>query len=182
MKTALKDGNELLIREADEGDAEQLVIYRNEIGEESNFLIYGKNGCHITVEREQENIRDWKSCSEDLFLVGFIGETLVCSANLVGEKKERVAHNCELGIAVRKRYWNLGVGNALMRQLMDFARQNQTLKAIHLGVYENNANALHLYKKFGFQVVGRFRNYFKVSNSNNNGAEYFDEILMDYYL
>ncbi|MVB10672.1 L-amino acid N-acetyltransferase AaaT [Caprobacter fermentans] len=175
-KGLLKDGRELLIRPAEENDAERLVEYMNLVGGESNFLTYGENECRFTVEGEKRFLRDQSENPANLFLVGFVGGELACSANLAAESKKRIAHNCELGITVRKKYWRQGAASALLTELIRFAKENGTLKTIHLDVYANNANAIRLYEKFGFQAVGRIRDYFRV------GDRYYDDLIMDLYL
>lgn len=174
--STLRDGSKLLIRRAEEKDAEQLIAYMNLVGGESDFLTYGKDECRFTAEGERQFLRDQKNSPSSLFLVGFVGEELVCSANLAGESKERLAHNCELGITVRKKYWNQGAASALLAELIRFAKENQILKVIHLDVYGNNENAIRLYQKFGFQAVGRLKDYFRV------GGSYYDDLIMDLYL
>lgn len=175
-KTILRDGRKLFIRRAEESDAERLIAYMNLVGGESDFLTYGKDECHLTVEGEKQFLRDQKNSPANLFLVGFVGEELVCSANLAGESKARISHNCELGITVRKKYWGLGAASALLTELIRFAKENETLRTIHLDVYANNENAIRLYQKFGFQTMGRLKNYFRVGDS------YYDDLIMDLYL
>ncbi|MFU0833730.1 MAG: GNAT family N-acetyltransferase [Oscillospiraceae bacterium] len=175
-KVILKDDRELWIRRAEEEDAQQLVQYMNLVGGESDFLTYGKNECRFTVEEERRFLRDQQKNPNNLYLVGFIGAELACCANLAAESKKRIAHNCELGITVRKKYWNLGAASAMMKELIHFAKENETLKAIHLNVYANNQSAIRLYEKFGFQTVGRIQNYFQVGN------EYYDDLIMTLYL
>lgn len=175
-KVILKDGRELMIRRAEEKDAEQLVEYSNVVGGESDFLTYGKNECRFTVEEERQFLRDQQKNPSNIYLAGFIGDELACFANLAAENKKRIAHNCELGITVRKKYWNLGAASAVMKELIGFAKKSETLKAIHLDVYANNQSAIRLYEKFGFQTVGRIQNYFRVGN------EYYDNLIMTLYL
>lgn len=175
-QAALKNGEMLKIRKAVEQDAGNLLAYCNVVGGESNFLTYGKNGCNRTVEQERQFLGALQNQPNSLFLLGFIDDELVCSANLCAESKGRLAHNCELGITVRKKFWGLGAASILMRELIDFAKKRSTLHAIHLGVYANNEPAIRLYEKFGFQIVGRFKNYFLID------GHYYDELLMDLYL
>lgn len=175
-RTILKDGRELLIRPVEESDAERLVAYMNIVGGESDFLTYGKNECRFTAEGERQFLRDMEKNPSNLFLVGFVGEELACSANLAAESKARISHNCELGITVRKKYWKQGAASTLLTELIRFAKENEALRAIHLDVYANNENAIRLYEKFGFQAVGRIKNYFRV------GEKYFDDLIMDLYL
>lgn len=175
-QVVLKNGKTLNIRKAVVQDAENLLAYCNLVGGESNFLTYGENGCNRTVEQERQFLEELQNQPNSVFLLGFIEGELVCSVNLSAESKERLAHNCELGITVRKKVWGLGAGSVLMQELIDFAKHTPTLRVIHLGVYANNEPAIHLYQKFGFQTVGRFKDYFSVD------GRYYDELLMDLYL
>lgn len=172
-QTVLKDGRILSIREAREDDAEQLVDYVNLVGGESDFLTFGKDGCRYSVEEEKEFLRNLGSHPANLYLIGFVGDELACSANLVASRSGRVAHNCEFGITVKKKYWHLGAASALLSELIDFVKKNPLLEVIHLGVYANNGRAIRLYERFGFEKVGRHKRYFRI------GDEYYDEILMD---
>ena len=172
-QTILKDGRILSIRKAREDDAEQLVDYINLVGGESGFLTFGKDGCRYSVEEEKQFLRNLGDNPANLYLVGFVGDELACCANLASQGKKRVAHNCEFGITVKKKYWHLGAASALLAELIDFARKDPVLEMIHLGVYENNERAIRLYEKFGFEKVGRHKRFFRI------GDEYYDEILMD---
>lgn len=175
-KVLLKDGRELSIRPAAEGDAAEIIEYVNLVGGESDFLTFGKNGFRFDLEQEKQFLRDVRSSPADLYLVGFVGDELACTANLASERKSRIAHNCEIGITVREKYWHLGAASALLGELIRFARDGGTIRTIHLGVYGRNGRAIRLYEKFGFEAVGRHRDYFCVD------GVYDDEILMDLHL
>ena len=47
---------------------------------------------------------------------------------------------------------------------------------MHLGVKADNLTALSLYRKMGFNEIGRHKNFFKIN------GKYYDEILMDLHL
>ena len=49
------------------------------------------------------------------------------------------------------------------------------VKALHLEVNCENAVAIHLYEKYGFQIVGRHEKFFHI------GERYIDILLMDLY-
>lgn len=169
----LKDGRELLIREADEADAQSLIDYFSAVNGETDFLTRGKGETRADAEREKAFLRASRETPGCIFLIGLLGEEIVCSANLSSPSRERLAHNCELGITVRKRYWHLGAASALLAELIAFAERDPVLRTMHLGVYENNGRAIRLYEKFGFCEVGRHRDFFRVGDS------FYDEILMD---
>ncbi|WP_199153154.1 GNAT family N-acetyltransferase [Chromobacterium sp. ASV23] len=85
---------------------------------------------------------------------------------------ERQRHGAGLGIAVRREWQGKGVGSALMAAMMDLADNWLGLQRIELGVYPDNAAAIALYRKFGFETEARLR-----AHSLREG-EYWDTLLM----
>ncbi len=63
-------------------------------------------------------------------------------------------------IAVHPDYRGKGVGNALMRGLIEAARARGAA-AMTLEVRDSNAAAQHLYLKYGFEVYGKRRGYYQ---------------------
>ncbi|NVM02529.1 MAG: GNAT family N-acetyltransferase [Candidatus Helarchaeota archaeon] len=47
---------------------------------------------------------------------------------------------------------------------------------VNLSVFHTNTNAIKLYKKLGFKIVGTRKRQFKIEK------HYFDEVLMDYFI
>jgi putative acetyltransferase len=64
-----------------------------------------------------------------------------------------------LGISVLPEAQGYGVGSALMAALCDYADRWAGALRIELGVYTDNARAIGLYKKFGFEIEGTMRGY-----------------------
>ena len=52
-----------------------------------------------------------------------------------------------------------GVGTALMQAMCDYADRWMGVLRIELTVYADNAAAIALYRKFGFEIEGRHRGY-----------------------
>lgn len=68
-----------------------------------------------------------------------------------------------LGIAIGdKQFWNSGYGTDAMRVICRFGFDMMNLHRIELEVYADNARAVHVYEKVGFQLEGiRRRAIFK---------------------
>jgi putative acetyltransferase len=64
-----------------------------------------------------------------------------------------------LGISVAGSRQGQGVGSALMQALCDYADNWLALLRIELTVYTDNAAAIALYRKFGFETEGTMRGY-----------------------
>lgn len=171
----LKNGKDLLLRNAEETDAEKMIVYLNAVGGESDNLLFGKDSFHLTLDQERGYLRNSKEDPNTLMLLGFIDDNLVSVAHIAGSNRARIAHNSEISISVKKEYWNMGIGNAAMEELISFAK-NKGIKNINLGVIEGNNNAIKLYENLGFVKVGEHKNF-----TNINGT-YRNEILMDLYL
>ena len=88
------------------------------------------------------------------------------------EESPRRSHVGSLGMAVHDAYAGRGVGTALMAAVVDLADNWLQLKRLELGVYADNARAIALYERFGFEREGVWRAY-----AWRNG-EYVDSIAM----
>jgi len=69
----------------------------------------------------------------------------------------RMRHVGSIGMAVRDDWQGKGVGTALMEAALDLADNWLNLTRIELRVYVDNAAAIALYEKFGFEVEGTHR-------------------------
>jgi len=96
----------------------------------------------------------------DLNLVAERDGEVIASAGLhpAGASMRR-RHVMTLGMSVAKQAQGQGVGSALMAALCDYADRWIGALRLELCVYTDNAPALALYRKFGFEIEGRFRGY-----------------------
>lgn len=97
--------------------------------------------------------------ARDLLLVAESEGRLVGSAGLHPQPQSRRRHAAMLGITVVGEAQGRGVGRALMAALCDYADGWVGLLRIELSVFADNARAIALYERFGFEHEGRFRGY-----------------------
>jgi L-phenylalanine/L-methionine N-acetyltransferase len=69
----------------------------------------------------------------------------------------RMRHVGSIGMGVRDDWQGKGVGTALMQAVLDLADNWLNLTRIELRVYTDNAPAIALYEKFGFEIEGTHR-------------------------
>ncbi len=172
----LKNGVDLTIEQAIVEDAPLLVEYLNLVGGESDNLLFGADECIMEIEDEEEYILNMSKADNSALMVGKIGDEVVCLGAINGLARARIAHQADIALSVKKKYWGQGVGTCLVSKLIDFARQTNKIEIIHLGVKAENTVAQKIYKKYGFEEVGVHKNFFKIN------GEYFDEIVMDLHL
>ena len=96
----------------------------------------------------------------DLSIVAEQAGTIVGSAGMhpVAAALRR-RHAAMIGISVIAEAQGRGVGTALMQALCDYADRWMGILRIELTVYDDNARAIALYRKFGFEIEGRHRGY-----------------------
>jgi putative acetyltransferase len=111
--------------------------------------------------------------SLDLFLIAERDGQAVGSAGLhpAGTRLRR-RHVAMLGISVIGPAQGQGVGSALMAALLDYADRWAGVLRVELMVYADNARAIALYRKFGFELEGTHR-----AHALRNGA-YIDSLSM----
>ncbi len=63
------------------------------------------------------------------------------------------------GMSVHDDFQGRGVGTALMAAMIDLADNWLGLRRIEMEVWADNEPAIHLYRKFGFEVEGTGRQY-----------------------
>lgn len=172
----LKNGMNLQIRKATKTDAKHIIDYLNIVGGESDNLLFGANEFHMSVEAEEEFIEALENSAASALFVGKIADKIVCVGSIITSQRERIAHQAELALSVKKEYWRLNIGTLLMQTMINFAKENGQTEILHLGVKADNETAINLYIKMGFIRIGAYKNYFKVD------GKYYDEILMNLYL
>ncbi|QFY62405.1 GNAT family N-acetyltransferase [Rhizobium grahamii] len=69
----------------------------------------------------------------------------------------RRGHAASIGMGVHDDFTGRGVGSALMEALVDTADNWLDIKRLELTVYTDNAAALALYAKFGFEKEGQLK-------------------------
>ena len=86
--------------------------------------------------------------------------------------ENRRAHVGSIGMGVHDAYAGRGVGTALMAAVVDLADRWLNLKRLELQVWADNAPAIALYEKFGFEREGLLR-----AEGFRDGA-YADSLVM----
>jgi putative acetyltransferase len=88
------------------------------------------------------------------------------------ETRHRRSHAASLGMAVHDAYAGRGVGSALVAAVIDVADRWWNIRRLELEVYADNARAVALYERFGFEREGLMR-----AHAFRDGA-YVDSIPM----
>ncbi len=150
----------IIIEKAVSSDAKALLAYLKQVGGESDNLTFGSEGLPFTVEAEADYLSQWERSKDGIVLLAKENGTIVGNASLQ-RLPRRASHRGELAVSVRKTHWNRGIGDRLLRELFTFAEANG-FDGIDLQVRSDNAAAIHLYEKHGFQKLGTHPAYFVI--------------------
>ena len=110
---------------------------------------------HSVALREQKFTVDRNNAQ----LVAVIEGKVAGVIGLHREVAHRRAHAASIGMAVHDAHAGRGVGTALMQAVVDLADRWWNIKRLELSVYADNARALALYERFGFEREGLMRAY-----------------------
>lgn len=171
----LRDGSVLQISRPRGENAAEILEYLKIVGGETHFLLMDENGLGISEEREAKILEAAYVEPRGGMHFGKINREIACMFSLSCHPRRRLAHTGEIALSVRKKYWHIGVGSAIMEALIELAKE-ASLKNVELGVYADNERAIALYRRFGFEEIGRHRGKMYVD------GEYYDEILMDLHI
>ncbi|PXF30530.1 GCN5 family acetyltransferase [Pokkaliibacter plantistimulans] len=92
-------------------------------------------------------------------LIAEVGDDVVGQLSLISNNRPRRRHVAEFGMAVRQDYLGKGVGSALLRAALDMCDRWLNIERVEIEVYTDNAAAIALYKKFGFEIEGEHKLY-----------------------
>lgn len=103
--------------------------------------------------------RQMENGPNDAGLVAVIGGKVIGSIGLHRAPHHRRSHVASLGMAVHDAFAGRGAGAALMAAVVNLAERWWNIKRLELNVYADNAPAIALYERFGFEREGLFRAY-----------------------
>ena len=121
---SLQDGRKVVLRSAEERDAEALIAYLQATAAESRFLLREPEEQTLTVEDEVQFIRRKNEAERDLMLLAFVEGRYAgnCAINSHGDKL-RVLHRCDIGIALYQEFCGQGLGTLMLTELLKIAKE-----------------------------------------------------------
>lgn len=151
----LKNGCTVLLKTPGTEDAKALIHHMGRTAEESWFLTRYPEEIIITPEEEAAYLQRMRDGDREAMVGAYDEGKLVgsCSIQPMGNHI-KTRHRAGVGIAIRRAYWGLGLGTALMEEILKLARQ-ACYEQVELGVFADNHRAVELYRKMGFHEVGR---------------------------
>lgn len=160
----LKNGQTCILRNPNCEDARE-ILYHIILtsGETENMLRY-PDEIAMTEEKERIYLSHIQSSSDAIMISAVVDGKIVANAGFNPVSKlEKCKHRAEFGISIQKEYWGRGIGSHIMAAILEAARQ-AGYEQIELDVVADNARAIALYKKFGFEIYGTHEKAYRCRN------------------
>lgn len=151
---ALKNGQQALLRRLQPADAEKMLEFLRETSQESDFLLRYPEENIMGISEEVQFLEGICRSDNKIMLACVIDGSVAGNISLRGNDYRKLRHRAELALAVRKNYWHLGIGRAMLTEAVGIAR-NLGLKYLELDYIDGNARAKGLYESLGFQEIAR---------------------------
>lgn len=154
----------IVIRKAVKNDAKALISYLDIIGGESDFLTFGAGEFGASVEQEEQFISNALNRENSLFIIAEVNGKVVGNLNFTGGPRQRTFHAGEFGVSVLKEYWGQGIGEQLIKYLINWSKKSGIIKKINLRVRTDNNRGIKLYMKLGFLKEGIIKRDFLIND------------------
>lgn len=168
----LKNGQKLLLRSPLMEDAQALHEHKYKTSEESYFLARYPEEIQYN-DRLKEIITDTNESERDFFISAFVDGQLIGDAGVTTIRNHiKFRHRAYFGISIQEAYCDLGLGSIMLQEAIKLAKECG-FEQLELGVFADNARAIHVYEKAGFRQVGVQPRAYKLKD-----CTYRDEVQM----
>lgn len=173
LQKTLKNGQILTLSTPTGGEGEEILQVVKQILGESEYLLTEPEEFQLTVEEEEDMVATFLEHPEKLIVIPRIDGRMIGMTHFDCGTRRKTAHQGSFGTSVLREFWGIGVGQAMLDALLDWARAHPRLEQVRLEVYSKNISAYSLYKKAGFIEEGR-----KLRAIKTRDEKYDDMILM----
>lgn len=151
----LKDGRCAVIRNPKEEDVSGMLEYLRTAAGETDFLMnYPEECVKYTPDGEKALFERVNSADNETMLVCLVDGKIAGNCQITWQNRIKTGHRASIGIAVCKKYWNLGIGKRMFEEMIRIAEENRRILQIELEYIEGNNRARALYEKMGFRITG----------------------------
>ena len=161
----LKDGRTAILRSPDPAEAAAMLDFMADICSETEFLIMGAEDEPYTLEYETKFLADTLASEQDMMIVCQVDGRIAGNCQISFNRRVKTRHRAAVAIALRQKYWGLGIGTALFTEMIAAARDRGVYQ-LELEYAEGNDRGRALYEKMGFQAYGEHPDAFRLSDGS----------------
>ena len=167
-----KLGRTITLRSAELRDAEALLSYMRTTTAETPYLIREPEEVTMTMEQEEAFLQSKTDAERELLLIAETDSRHIGSCSLMQVLPyKRFDHRCSIAIALYQEFCGAGIGEIMLRTLLEAAKQAGYEQA-ELEVVSENHRAMALYEKLGFEKHGHLPHNMKYADGSYADAEW----------
>jgi putative acetyltransferase len=160
------------IRPVTPEDVDALLAHLINVAAEPDIYVdYTPEEANVSPDKEREKIKKDMEVGNLRLMAEEEGKMIAYFACTSDPYYSITRHMAVLGMSVDRGHRNMGVGSALMARGIQWAQEKGIVR-LELNVYADNAPAIHLYQKYGFEIEGRRRMY------AYQRGRYYDMLIM----
>lgn len=174
----LKNGKSAILKTPEIEDAETLLDNIKLTASQTDFFSRSpEDWAGFTADDEKNWICNVRESQNTLVISCFVNGKAVGSCDITFKNGSKTSHRATVGIAIQKKYWNIGIGSAMFNELINAAKNHEGTEYIDLEFVEGNFRAKTLYEKFGFQIKSVKPNFFKLKDGTYQNLVYMQKYL-----
>ncbi|AQP53632.1 hypothetical protein CBF34_00790 [Vagococcus penaei] len=163
----------IILREAVPSDAQEVLTLVTELNQETPYLLVNRQALTLTKEDMATEIEQIYHLPNQLILLALDNNRPIGIATVTTDSDPAISHIGEIGISIKQDFWGIGLGTAMITELIDWVEHYQKIKRLEIKVQNRNQRAIALYQKLGFETEGTIRAGIKIEHD-----EFCDVLLM----
>lgn len=151
-KVTLKNGIIATLKTPETQDAQMLLENIKSICQETKFLArYKEDWDNVTVDSEKKWILDNRESANSLVIACYVDGEIIGNCDIRFLNDSKTFHRAVIGIAIRKKFQNNGVGSLMFEEMLRAAENHEGTEIVELEYMQDNIQGKALYEKFGFK-------------------------------
>lgn len=163
-------GEKSIVRKANESDTSQILAVMKD-AEQSGFMLFAPDERNMAPAALSNLINSINQTPTSGFFIAEHQDEILGYLLLKAETLSRTSHRAQIAVGVHSKRRGKGIGTVLFDYMIQWAKKSQ-LHRLELTVIEYNEQAVHLYKKMGFEVEGVKKNSLLID------GQYVNELYM----
>jgi ribosomal protein S18 acetylase RimI-like enzyme len=174
----LKNGVKAILKTPEISNAPELIELMKTVSGETLFLVrYEEEWENVSVKGEEDWVRNARESKNSLVIICCANGEIAGICDVTFKNGMKTSHRASVGIGIRKKYWNMGIGSAMFQELINAATEHGGIDFMELEFTKGNERARGLYQKFGFEIVCEKPKIYKLKDGT-----YQDLVYMQKYL
>jgi RimJ/RimL family protein N-acetyltransferase len=168
----LMNGINVEIRTAEPKDADGIFDVMKSVMKEKVFTLHETDEYRETAKTIVQKIKKFRNAPGKIIISALFGNRIIGYATFNNRDLRKIKHTGYLTIFIKKKLRGKGLGEELMKILIQWGIANKLIRKMTLAVFSNNKNAIALYEKIGFKIEGICSKDVKIN------GRYYDSVLM----